>query len=128
MRPLDPNLVPGWRQRSERTRGRWPSRLGSATRAERRENTRFPLANTEIRNHTVAGRVVDLARGGMAIESNDALRPGRCYTFTLTIGEYVETLEARVLWCRLRATERQASGDVLPLYRAGLERVRPEPP
>ncbi len=125
MQPLDPNLLSEWQRRSARKRReRRESPRPTATSDDRRADPRFPLANTEIRGHAADGRVLDLARGGMAIETNSALRPGHRYTFTLSIGEYVETVEARVLWCRLRATERRPNGDVLPVYRAGIERVR----
>ena len=127
MRPLDPDLLPEWLRRSARKRaGRSPA--GRSPRADdRRAEARFPVANTEIRNHVATGHVVDFARGGMAIESTRSLRPGRRYTFTLTIGDHVETLEARVLWCRLTSTRKRADGEVVPVYRAGIERVRSDP-
>ena len=127
MRPLDPDLLPEWLRRSARKRADRSSSTALPPPDDRRVEARFPVANTEIRNHLATGRVVDFARGGMAIESSHALRPGCRYTFTLTIGEHVETLEARVLWCRLAATRRLSSGEVVPLYRAGIERIRPDP-
>lgn len=120
MRPLDPDLTERRTKSPPRAR-----RRRSRDEPERRAAPRFPLANTEIRNHAVTARVLDLARGGFAIESSHAMRPGQRYTFTLAIGEHVETLDARVLWCRLRTTERQPNGEVVPVYRAGIERIRP---
>lgn len=67
--------------------------------------------------------MLDLSRGGMAIECHAALGPGRVYTFRLAIGEHAETLTARLLWCRLCGTERLSNGDVRPIYRAGIERL-----
>lgn len=122
MRPLDPNLVPAWRRRAGHRRRR---RRESSNPAERRAERRYRIANTEVRNHQVAGRVLDLHRDGMSIESDASLRPGRTYTLTLSIGEHIETLDARVLWCRLLRTERQPNGDVTPVYRAGIRTVRP---
>lgn len=118
MRPLDPSLASSYPSSTRRPRPR-----SSPTGADRRQNPRFPLANTEIGNHAVTGRVLDLSRAGMAIECHDALGPGRLYTFRLAIGEHTETLTARLLWCRLCRTERLANGDVLPIYRAGIERL-----
>ncbi len=125
MRPLDPDLLPEWLRRRARKLARQSSPSRVPNSGERRAETRFPIANTEIRNHVAAARVVDFARGGMAIESTQSLRPGRRYTFTLTIGEHIETLEARILWCRLASTRRRADGEVVPVYRAGIERIRP---
>lgn len=91
---------------------------------ERRGDVRFPLANTDLENHLVRGSLVEMSRGGLSIEAHEALSPGQAYTFTLKIGEYEETLRGRVLWCRLRATRKTEGGDVLPVYRAGISRVR----
>ena len=125
MRPLDPSLVPHWRRRASARRHR-NRRPRSSRGSERRSDRRFPIANTEFSSPSVSGRVLDIHRDGMAIESHSALRPGRGYTLTLRIGTHVETLEARVLWCRLLSTERLPNGDVVPVYRAGIARVRPE--
>jgi hypothetical protein len=95
---------------------------------DRRHTDRFPLANTDIGNHSIRGRVLDLSRAGMAIETQETLRPGQSYELTLTIGEHVETLEARVLWCRLCGTRPIEDGDIAPVYRAGIVRIRPETP
>ncbi len=127
MRPLDPGLARDRRRRPAAARRGRTRRRRSPGAEDRRGERRFPIANTEIRNHAASGRVLDLSRDGMAIESCTALRPGQLYSFTLTIGDHVESLEARVLWCRLRTTERLPGGDVVPIYRAGIERVRPRP-
>jgi hypothetical protein len=125
MRPLDPTLLPAWHRNIAARRRQ--HQLGSS-RAERRAERRFPIANTEVHSHTVVGRVIDLNGGGMSIESHAALKPGGRYSLTLSIGDHAETLEARVLWCRLLATRRSPNGDVVPVYRAGIERVRPPKP
>lgn len=128
MRPLDPDLLPDWLRRSARKRARQAASSRIPPPNDRRAEARFAIANTEIRNHVATARVVDFARGGMSVESTSALRPGQRYTFTLTIGQHVETLEARVLWCRLASTRRLPSDEVVPVYRAGIERIRPDGP
>ncbi len=62
----------------------------------------------------------------MAIESTSALCPGHQYSLTLTIGDHVETLDARVLWCRLHTTRKLPNREVEPIYRAAIRRIRPE--
>jgi hypothetical protein len=123
MRPLDPDLQREWLRRMPDRR----RRTCAPPHPDRRRSPRFPVANTEIGNHGISGKVLDLGPGGMAIEAGEALRPGRQYTLTLTIGEHVESVAARVLWCRLSATRRLPGGDVIPVYRAGIERARPDP-
>lgn len=125
MRPLDPRLLGDWLRRTSAAKRKRAEDRRRTPLPDRRIERRFPIANTGIRNHVVNGSVLDLSRDGLAIESTTALRPGQRYTFTLTIGEHLETLRARVLWCRLQTTERLPNGDVRPLYRAGIERVRP---
>ncbi len=70
---------------------------------------------------TIAGRVVDLSSHGMAMESTSPLRVGGRYRLCLAAGgEKRVPVVATVRWCRLTATRRLASGEVAPLYRAGL--------
>ena len=65
-------------------------------------------------------RVLNLSLGGMALETHDYLRFGRHYTVNLDhLGRRV-TLVATVAWCKLRGTRKQSSGEVAPVYRAGL--------
>ncbi len=123
MRPLDPNLLPVWQRNAAARRRRHQT---GSPRTERRADRRFPIANTEVQNRTIVGRVLDINRNGMSIESHTAMRPGSRYTLTLSIGDHAETLEAQVLWCRLLATRRSPNGDVIPIYRAGIARVRPQ--
>ena len=65
-------------------------------------------------------RVVNLSLGGMALETNDYLQFGRQYSVNLDNGGRRITLVATVAWCKLRRTKKNRSGDVVPVYRAGL--------
>lgn len=89
------------------------------------------LSRRRHRRHEVVGiggrlvvpmevRVVNLGLGGMALETNDYLRFGRRYSVNLDHGGRRVSLEATVAWCKLRCTEKKPSGEVVPVYRAGL--------
>jgi hypothetical protein len=65
-------------------------------------------------------RVVNLSLGGMALETNDYLQFGRQYSVNLDNEGRRVTLVATVAWCKLRRTKKNRSGDVVPVYRAGL--------
>ncbi|MDX1501817.1 MAG: PilZ domain-containing protein [Thermoanaerobaculia bacterium] len=94
-------------------------------RRERRGTARTGVAGTRLRSPTLEVRLLDLSEGGLAVESNEALRIGARYRFTLE-GEGAaggESFVATVLWCRLHRTLPRSGGDVLPVYRAGLARA-----
>lgn len=65
-------------------------------------------------------RVLNLSLGGMAVETHDYLRFGRQYSVNLDHEGRRVTLVATVAWCKLKGTRRQSSGEVAPVYRAGL--------
>jgi len=65
-------------------------------------------------------QVVNLSLGGMALETNDYLQFGRRYNVNLDNGGQRISLVATVAWCKLRRTEKNRSGEVMPVYRAGL--------
>lgn len=66
--------------------------------------------------------VLNLSLGGMAVETSSCLQFGREYTLKLDGGDGLEvSLSGSVAWCSLRRTSRSGSGEVVPIYRAGLK-------
>ncbi len=90
---------------------------------ERRGHGRLTVRQSRLRSPTLKGRVINLSATGMAIETHQSLRIGSQYYFLLDRKGRAMRLEGRVLWCRLKATVTDGSGDVTPVYRAGIERV-----
>jgi len=87
----------------------------------RRRHRRFEVAGLGGRLVVpMEVRVVNLSLGGMALETNDYLQFGRRYSVNLDNGGQRATLVATVAWCRLRGTKKNPSGEVVPVYRAGL--------
>jgi hypothetical protein len=87
----------------------------------RRRHRRFEVAGLGGRLVVpMEVRVVNLSLGGMALETNDYLQFGRRYTVNLDNGQRRVTLNATVAWCKLRQTKKNPSGEVVPVYRAGL--------
>lgn len=66
------------------------------------------------------GRVVDISAHGLGLECHDALPPTRGYRFTLRDTGRELKLKGRTVWNRLTETRRTDSGDVVPVYRAGV--------
>lgn len=90
-----------------------------------------PAGRRRHRRYEVAGlggrlvvpmevRVVNLSLGGMSLETNDYLQFGRNYSVNLDHNGHRVTLVATVAWCKLRHTKKNPSGDVVPVFRAGL--------
>lgn len=90
-----------------------------------------PAGRRRHRRYEVAGlggrlvvpmevRVVNLSLGGMSLETNDYLQFGRSYSVNLDHNGHRVTLVATVAWCKLRHTKKNPSGDVVPVFRAGL--------
>jgi hypothetical protein len=91
----------------------------SVTRQQRRYRV-ADLHGTLQFSHPAS--VVDLSRSGIAIESSERVIPGRLYPLQLEGRDgLLITTSARVVWCKLTGTTEDATGDLAPLYRAGLE-------
>jgi len=92
---------------------------------EKRQHPRLTLRHTSIRNGLLVGRVINMSLGGLALESTSGLRTGSHHAFRMALGERSFTVEGEVRWCRLTRTARSRSGEVLPIFRAGLALNRP---
>lgn len=89
--------------------------------AGRRRHRRYEIVGLDGRLVVpMEVQVVNLSLGGMALETNDYLHFGRRYGVNLDNGGRRVSLEASVAWCKLRGTEKNQLGEVLPVYRAGL--------
>jgi len=95
------------------------------TSGEKRQHPRLTIRRTAIRNGLLAGRVINMSLGGLALESTTGLRTGSRHTFRMALGEQPFTIEAEVRWCRLTRTVEKRPGEVVPIFRAGLELNRP---
>lgn len=88
--------------------------------SERRDSPRYPTRNIGFRSHQIQASLVDLSSNGLAIESLEHPPIGGTLIFALEQGRSRADADGEVCWCRLKRTYRTASGDVVPVYRAGL--------
>ncbi len=65
-------------------------------------------------------RVQNLSVSGMAVETSARLTVGRSYRFKLRHRDRVLPVAGTVAWSFLHRTQRNAVGDVQPVYRAGV--------
>ena len=88
---------------------------------ERRRYPRFPTDEVEGSfSYSVRASVDNLSLGGFAVRTGTQLQVGRKYNFRLGDGADSVQLEGEVKWCRLAGTEKLESGDVVPVYSAGI--------
>lgn len=92
---------------------------------EKRRHPRLVIQHTRIRNGLLAGRVINMSLGGLALESNTGLRTGSQYRFRVTLADRPFDIEAEVRWCRLTRTVARAPAEVMPVFQSGLSFHRP---
>ena len=87
----------------------------------RRQHDRFSADDVRGNfSYSVEASVLNISLGGLAVRTQSQLSIGRKYRFQL--GGFTEavTLSGSVRWCRMSGTERQESGDIIPVYDAGI--------
>ncbi len=85
-----------------------------------RQTPRFPAASVQLRSRHLEARLINLSRGGAAIESSEQPRIGAAVVCELETDHTAALLEGEVLWCNFAGTSNGNNGDVHPVYRAGI--------
>jgi hypothetical protein len=89
--------------------------------ASTRRHERFPAKDVRGNfSYAVHANVLNLSMGGLAVRTHTQLNIGRRYRFTLGKSRDSVELGGTVRWCRLAGTEKQDSGDIVPVYEAGI--------
>ena len=102
-----------------------PGNLATMGTGEKRHHPRLVIRHTGIGNGLLIGRVVNMSLSGLALESTTGLSTGSSHSFRVTLGQKPFEIRAEVRWCRLTRTLGRGPGEVVPIYRAGLEFNRP---
>lgn len=71
--------------------------------------------------YNLDARVLNISLTGMAIETESLLKVGEGYNLNIPRPEGQLRVQADVQWCHLVRTERTESGEVKPVYRAGVD-------
>lgn len=88
---------------------------------EKRRHPRFPTDEVQGSfSYSVKASVNDMSLGGFSVRTGSQLQVGRKYNFRLGDGVDSVQLEGMVKWCRLAGTEKLETGDVVPVYSAGI--------
>jgi c-di-GMP-binding flagellar brake protein YcgR len=91
---------------------------------ERRRDKRFKVEGMGIDGKAVFAKnvkIIDMSIGGMSVETDKRMNPGSKHILQLKHKEKVISLEGIVAWCLLGRSQRSLSGEVIPIYNAGVE-------
>lgn len=87
----------------------------------RRRQDRFSTENVRGNfSFSVQAEVLNLSLGGLAVRTNTQLSIGRKYRFHLGAAADSVQLTGAVRWCRMSGTVKQETGDIVPVYDAGI--------
>lgn len=87
----------------------------------RRQQDRFSTENVRGNlSYSVEAEVLNLSLGGLAVRTNTQLSIGRRYRFHLGTAADSVQLTGAVRWCRMSGTVKQETGDIVPVYDAGI--------
>lgn len=84
-----------------------------------RRGPRHPIEGLQLLN-PVHGRVVDMSRQGLGVETWRPFSVPERSTFSIGRSVASAKIRAEVRWCLLVRTERVDNGDIVPVYRSGL--------
>lgn len=88
-----------------------------------RQAQRFHAGRVAFRSARLNARLLNLSAVGAAIETTDRPRIGAEVLCELEDEQTVALIPGEVRWCRLGRTASDDGGDVVPVYRAGIEFV-----
>lgn len=99
----------------------------TATNPEQRDTQRRAADHMYLTG-PVAGRVVDINRTGLGVETEEPLAVMKRKQFSYVLGHSSFDFLGEVRWCRFTGSIPVASGDRVPIYRAGIAAVRRRDP
>ena len=92
----------------------------------RRRHFRFPGDNVSVNGGAIEGKLLNVARFGLAIETTFPIQIGREYRLRVRYQETSFLATGMVRWCILRRTRRSESGEIIPVYHSGLSLAEQE--
>ena len=87
--------------------------------ADTRSQPRYEVDDLRVLS-PVGAKIIDVGAVGMGLETMEKLPLGRQDTFELVARSRRLRIPGQVTWCRLVRTVKTASGDLVPVYRAGV--------
>lgn len=94
---------------------------------DRREHHRLAIDRLVVQSRSTTGRILNLSARGLAIEISSGMMIGSTQRLLIVSPVRRVTVTASVRWCRLCRLSPITSGDVVPVFRAGLRFQKPRP-
>jgi len=93
---------------------------------ERRKHKRLIVkGNQKIISHFLNTRIINISVSGVAIETTTRLEINKEYGLKINQRGNALRLKGRVVWAVLMRAEKKESGDIIPVYKAGMEFQQP---
>jgi hypothetical protein len=92
----------------------------------KRRHKRFRLGSQQLSGQmTFASEVsiLDIGMGGVSLRADKRLNIGGKYMLKLEVNKKLVPVTCEVAWARMSGTKRSASGEVVPVYTAGMKFV-----
>ena len=86
-----------------------------------RQAQRFHAGRVSFHSPRLNARLLNLSTIGAAIETSEAPRIGSELICELETDQTLAMIPGHIRWCRLGGTTSDEAGDVIPVYRAGIE-------
>ncbi len=86
-----------------------------------RQTRRFHTARISFNSSRLNARLLNLSASGAAIETSEPPRIGSELQCELESEQTLAMIPGEVRWCRLGGTTSAEDGDVVPVYRAGIQ-------
>jgi len=71
--------------------------------------------------HSLNTKIINISVGGVAIETTNKLERNKEYDLRINHGGNALRLKGRVIWAVLTRIEKKESGDIIPVYKAGMK-------
>ena len=89
---------------------------------ENRHHKRLTVDGIQAGISITRAKIINISFGGMAVESNKGLKPGKECTLKLEgKGNNVIKLTGMVVWSVLSASKKIQTGEIVPIYHAGIQ-------
>ena len=97
------------------------SRVGRGISRHGRRAQRFHAGRVSFSSPRLSARLINLSTTGVAIETSETPRIGSELLCELETDQTLALIPGRVRWCRFGGTTSDEAGDIVPVYRAGIE-------
>jgi hypothetical protein len=91
-------------------------------RDERRKHKRLIVKGIQRNDpHSLNSKIINIGVGGLALETTKKLERNKEYDLKINHRGNTLRLKGRVIWAMLTRIEKKESGDIIPVYKAGMK-------